>query len=155
MPLDKLISFLDQNKVKYLVIKHSPAYTSQEIAELAHIPGKELAKTVILNMDGKLAMAVLPASYHVDFQLLEEATGATRLSLASEDDFNQLFNDCETGAMPPFGNLYGIAVYVAKSLTEDTEIFFNAGNHSELIRMSYKDYERLVKPNILKFSESN
>lgn len=155
MPTDRLISFLDQNNVKYIILKHSPAYTSQEIAELAHIPGKDLAKSVIINMDGKLAMAVLPASYHVDFQLLEEATGAARLSLASEDDFKDIFSDCETGAMPPFGNLYGIGVFVAKSLTEDKEIFFNAGNHSELIKMSYADYEKLVKPNVIKFSEIN
>jgi len=153
MPLEKLISYLDENNVKYIILKHSPAYASQEIAELAHIPGKELAKSVILNLDGKITMAVLPASYHIDFQLLEEATGATRLSLASEDDFKNLFIDCETGAMPPFGNLYGIDVYVAKSLTEDKEIFFNAGNHSELIKMSYQDFEKLVKPKVLKFSE--
>jgi Ala-tRNA(Pro) deacylase len=155
MPLDKLTSYLDKNNVKYIVIKHSPAFTSQEIAARAHIPGKELAKSVMLIIDGKIAMAVLPASYHVDFQLLEEALGATRISLATEEDFKNLFPDCEIGAMPPFGNLYDIDVYVAKSLTEDKVIFFNAGTHSELIKMAYRDFERLVKPKILKFSEIN
>lgn len=155
MPLDKLIKYLDENKVKYVILKHSPAFTSQEIAQRAHIPGKELAKSVILHMDGKLAMAVLPASYHIDFQMLEEASGATRVSLATEDDFKNFFPDCETGAMPPFGNLYDMDVYVAKSLTEDEKIYFNAGNHSELIKMAYEDFQKLVKPKILKFSEMN
>jgi len=155
MPLNNLTSYLDKNNVKYLIIKHSPAYTAQETAESANIPGKELAKTVILIIDGKMAMAVLPGSYHIDFRLLGEALGATRISLATEDDFINLFPDCETGAMPPFGNFYDMDVYVAKSLTEDKEIFFNAGSHSELIKMAYEDFQKLVKPKIFKFSEIN
>lgn len=153
MPVEKLKKFLDENKIKYLTIKHSPAYTSQEIAALAHIPGKELAKTVIVEIDGKAAIVVLPASYHIDFRLLEEVTGATRVSLASEEDFKELFPDCELGAMPPFGNLYNMDVYVSNSLAEDDEIAFNAGTHEELIKMKYKDFEKLVRPKVMRFSE--
>lgn len=153
MPVQKLKNFLDENNIKYLSIKHSPAYTAQEVAASAHIPGKELAKTVMVNIDGEMAMAVLPASYHVDFKLLEESSGAIRVSLATEDDFREIFPDCELGAMPPFGNLYDMDVYVAKSLAEDEEIAFNAGSHTELIRMSYKDFENLVRPKVLMFSE--
>ncbi len=155
MPVEKLKNYLDENNIKYITIKHSPAYTAQQIAASAHVSGKELAKTVMVKLDGKMAMAVLPASYHIDFKLLEEASGALKVSLAEEDEFKDMFPDCETGAMPPFGNLYGMDVYVARSLAEDEEIFFNAGTHSELIRLSYNDFERLVKPKVLKFSEIN
>jgi Ala-tRNA(Pro) deacylase len=152
MPAKKLKEFLDSNKIKYVSIVHSSAYTAQEIAASAHIPGKELAKTVILKVDGKIIMAVLPASYKVDFELLKEAVGASNIRLADEHEFVDKFPGCEPGAMPPFGNLYGIDVYVAKSLTEDEEIAFNAGTHTELIKMDYKDFERLVKPKIIEFS---
>ncbi len=155
MPVEKLKKYLDENKVKYVSIKHSEAFTAQEIAASAHIPGNELAKTVMINIEEKMAMAVIPATYHVYFRLLERETGASRVSLATEDSFKEIFPDCELGAMPPFGNLYDMDVYVAKSLTDDEEIFFNAGTHTELIKMSYKDYENLVKPHILQFSVHN
>jgi Ala-tRNA(Pro) deacylase len=153
MPAKKLTSFLDEQKVKYVKISHSPAYTAQEIAAIAHIAGRELAKSVIVKLDGELAMAVLPASYRVDFKLLKKASKAKKAELASEEEFRDRFPECELGAMPPFGNLYDIKVYVAESLTEDDEIAFNAGSHTELIRMSFKDFERLVKPTVMKFSE--
>jgi Ala-tRNA(Pro) deacylase len=153
MPAKKLTSFLDEQKVKYVKISHSPAYTAQEIAAIAHIAGRELAKSVIVKLDGELAMAVLPASFRVDFKLLKKAAKAKKAELASEEEFRDHFPECELGAMPPFGNLYDIKVYVAESLTEDDEIAFNAGSHTELIRMSYKDYERLVAPTVLEFSE--
>jgi Ala-tRNA(Pro) deacylase len=152
MPAKKLKEFLDNNKIKYVAITHSSAYTAQEIAASAHIPGKELAKTVILKVDGKMIMAVLPASYKVDFNLLKEATGASNIRLADEHEFVDKFPGCEPGAMPPFGNLYGVDVYAAKSLSEDEEIAFNAGTHTELIKLDYKDFERLVKPKIIDFS---
>jgi len=152
MPVKKLKEYLDSHQVKYVTISHSPVYTAQEIAGSAHIPGKELAKTVMVKIDGKVAMAVLPASYRVDFDLLKKAAGASSVELASEKEFENMFPDCEIGAMPPFGNLYGMEVFVAASLTEDTEIAFNAGSHSELIRLSYKDFEKLVKPKLAKFS---
>jgi len=152
MPVKKLKEFLGKNKVKYVTLSHSEAYTAQEIASSAHIPGKELAKTVIVKIDNKMAMAVLPASQRVYFDLLKKATGAKKVELATEGEFQDLFPECEIGAMPPFGNLYEMEVFVDESLSEDEEIAFNAGSHTELIRLSYKDFESLVKPKVVKFS---
>jgi Ala-tRNA(Pro) deacylase len=152
MPIKKLKEFLDANNVKYITISHSKAYTAQKIAATAHIPGKELAKTVMIKVNGKLAMAVCPASYKVDFNLLKMSIGTKDVKLASESEFRDVFPECELGAMPPFGNLYDMDVYVSRTLAEDEEIAFNAGTHTELIRMNYRDFDRLVKPRILKFS---
>ncbi|NQU54682.1 MAG: YbaK/EbsC family protein [Bacteroidetes bacterium] len=153
MPVKKLIAFLDENNVKYLTIRHSSAYTAQEIAAKAHVSGKEVAKTVILKIDERMVMAVLPASYEVDFYLFREIFGTKKVTLASEAEFKYFFPDCEVGAMPPFGNLYDMEVFVAESLTEDKDIAFNAGSHTELIKLSYEDFERLVQPRIFKFSK--
>lgn len=150
MPGDKTREFLDSHYVKYITISHSPAFTAQEIAASAHIPGGELAKTVMVKIDGEIAMAVLPASLKVDFDCLREVAGAEDVELASENEFAELFPECEIGAMPPFGNLYDMPVYVADPLADDAEIAFNAGNHSELIRIAYQDYERLVRPKVAK-----
>ncbi len=106
----------------------------------------------MVKLNGEMAMAVLPASHKVDFDLLKEAIGASKVELASEEEFKDKFPECEVGAMPPFGNLFGIEVFVTESLAEDEEIAFNSGSHTELIRMSYKDFEALVKPRIVKFS---
>ena len=152
MPSKKLKAFLDENKVKYISIQHSSAYTAQEIAAIAHIPGKDLAKTVIIKIDGKMAMAVLPASYKVSFDNLKSALGVNEVRLAYEQEFMDKFPDCEIGAMPPFGNIYGLEVFVAESLAEEEEIDFNACNHTELIKMSFSDFEKLVKPKRIKFS---
>jgi Ala-tRNA(Pro) deacylase len=149
--VEALREFLDRNHIKYVVISHSPAHTAQEIAASAHIPSRMMAKTVIVKMDGRLAMAVLPASELVDLDLLADAAFARQVELAEEEEFGGRFPDCQVGAMPPFGNLYGMDVYVAESLAEDDEIAFNAGSYSELIRMPYPDYARLVKPRILRF----
>ena len=146
MPETRLIDFLNKEHVKYVTIGHSPAYTAQEIAALTHIPGKELAKTVIVKVDNELAMVVLPASEMVRLDHLRDTLGTEFVELAEEDDFKEAFPDCETGAMPPFGNLYGMKVFVDQSLREDDEIAFNAGSHDELIRLPYADYERLVHP---------
>ncbi|MGB5531047.1 MAG: YbaK/EbsC family protein [Ignavibacteriaceae bacterium] len=152
MPSKKLKAFLDENKIKYVALQHSSAYTAQEIAAIAHIPGKEVAKTVIIKIDGKMAMAVLPASYKVSFDHLKDALGMKEVRLAYEQEFIDKFPDCEVGAMPPFGNIYGMEVYVAESLAEDEEIAFNACSHTELIKMKFKDFEKLVKPKKIKFS---
>ncbi len=152
MAVKRLKEFLDSNNVKYIVISHSPAYTAQAIAASAHVSGKDLAKTVMIKVDGKMAMAVLPASYQVDFGLMKEAVGAKKIELATESEFKDLFPECEVGAMPPFGNLYNMDVFAAARLAEDEEIAFNAGSHTELIRLAYKDFERLVKPKVVKFS---
>ncbi|KAA0253816.1 YbaK/EbsC family protein [Acidobacteria bacterium ACD] len=152
MPVKKLKAYLDDNRVRYVTIIHSPAYTSQEIAASAHIPGKELAKTVMVKVDGKMAMAVLPASFRVDFPTLKSVTGAHDVALASEEEFKGMFPDCEPGAMPPFGNLWGMDVFVAGRLAEDEEIVFNAGSHIELMRLAYRDFARLVNPKVVEFS---
>lgn len=152
MPVAKVREFLDHHKVKYVVISHSPAITAQEIAASAHIPGKELAKTVMVNIDGRMAMAVLPASHQVDFELLKAATGAGKVELATEQDFRGAFPGCELGAMPPFGNLYDMQVIVSETLAKDEEIAFNAGSHTELIRLAYGDFRRLVEPKVVKLS---
>ena len=152
MPVQRLKDFLDSHAVRYVVITHSPAFTAQEIAAHAHIPGKELAKTVMVNIDGAMAMAVLPASFNVDFASMENELGAIRVELATESEFRDLFPQCELGAMPPFGNLYGLPVYVARKLAEDETIAFNAGTHRELVRLAYKDFERLVQPRVITFA---
>lgn len=153
MAVSKLREYLESQNVKYTVIKQqSQVYTAQEIAASVHIPGKSLAKTVMVKLDGELAMTVLPASYRVDFKLLAESTGAKKVELASEQEFQDRFPDCEVGAMPPFGNLYDIPIYASESLAEEMEIAFCGGSHTELIRIAFKDFERLAKPKILKFS---
>ena len=152
MPVKRLKEFLDSHNIKYVTISHSRAFTAQETATSAHIPGKELAKAVMIKIDGKMAMAVLPASYKIDFDLLKKVAGVGMVVLASEREFKDMFPECEVGAMPPFGNLYGMDVFAEKSLTEDKEIAFNAGSHRELVKMLYKDFEKLVRPKIAKFS---
>jgi Ala-tRNA(Pro) deacylase len=149
MPVEKLKQFLDDNKIKYVVIRHSLAYTAQQIAASAHIPGKDLAKTVMIKADGRMAMVVLPASVKVDLDHVKTAIHANSVSVASERDFKDAFPGCELGAMPPFGNLYGMDVFVHELLAKDTEIAFNAGSHTELIRMAYDDYQRLVSPKMI------
>jgi Ala-tRNA(Pro) deacylase len=152
MPIQKLRQFLDENQVKYVVITHSKAYTSQAIAESAHISGNELAKTVVLKRDGELCMAVLPASRQVSLSAFARATNSKDVTLAGEGDFKDRFPDCEVGAMPPFGNLYGLPVYADTSLTRDKEIAFNAGSHLELVKLAYGDFERLAKPTVVDFA---
>ena len=153
MPIQKLKKFLDDNGVKFVSIQHSAAYTAQEVAALAHIPGEEMAKTVMVKIDGNLAMAVVPASHQVDFDRLREVAGAKQVELASEGEFKDHFPACDVGAMPPFGNLYDMTVYCSEALSEDLEVAFSAGSHSELIRLAYADYEQLVQPQIASFSK--
>ncbi len=148
MPLARLQNFLDSNRVKYVSVKHSPAYTAQEIAALAHVRGREWAKTVMVKLDGKIAMAVVPASTRVIFDLLKEASGAATAELAAEQEFKDLCPGCEVGAMPPFGNIFGLDVWVDEALAADAEIAFSAGTHTEMMRLAFADFERLVKPRI-------
>ena len=152
MPVAKLKSFLDDNGVRYTSLTHSRAFTAQEIAASAHIRGKDMAKTVIVDIDGRLAMAVLPASYQIDFDQLKAVTGASHVRLATEDDFKELFPGCDLGAMPPFGSLYDMRTFMDAGLAEDEEIAFNAGSHTELIRLSFGDYVRLERPIELSFA---
>jgi Ala-tRNA(Pro) deacylase len=152
MALARLKEFLDGHNTKYATISHSVAYTASEIAALTHIPGKELAKTVIVKVDGRLAMAVLPASSQVDLSRLKAAADAADAVLASEREFKDIFPDCETGAMPPFGNLYDLPVFADESLSRDKGIAFNAGSHRELVQMAWEDFARLVRPQIANFA---
>ena len=152
MPAKSLKHFLDEHHVKYVTITHSPAYTAQEVAASAHIPGRDLAKTVMVKIGGQIAMSVLPANRRVILQDLREITGYDDVKFAAEAEFKGLFPGCETGAMPPFGNLYGMDVYVASSLADNMLIAFNAGSHTELIQMEYADFERLVEPMVMNFT---
>lgn len=152
MPVEKLKKFLNDNEIRFVCVSHSPAFTAQEIAASAHVPGRELAKTVMVELDGALAMAVLPASHQVDMEALQELAGAQKIDLASEEQFASLFPGCEPGAMPPFGNLYDMPVYAAEALAEDEEITFNAGSHTELVRLAFEDFIRLVKPTTGRFA---
>jgi Ala-tRNA(Pro) deacylase len=149
MPAEQLRNYLDSQQVKYVSIRHSKAYTAQEVAASAHISGREMAKTVIVRLGEQLAMCVLPANEKIDLEALKKASGAKMAALADEHEFAQLFPDCEIGAMPPFGNLYKMPVYVWKDFSEDEEIAFNAGSHTELFRMAYRDFARLVNPTIV------
>ncbi len=154
MPLTgTLEAYLDEQGLKYVTLRHSAAYTTQELAATLHIAGRELAKTVIVKADGEPAMVVLPASQRIDFQRLSKALGGKPVALAAEWEFAALFPNCELGAMPPFGNLFGLPVYVAQPLTEDDEIVFNDGSFATAIRMRYADYARLVQPTIVEVTE--
>jgi Ala-tRNA(Pro) deacylase len=152
MVLATLREYLNKHNIKYVVLSHSPAYTAQGVAALSHIPGKELAKTVVVNLDGELMMAVLPACFQVDFAQLKKVTNAKDAKLASESEFRKYFPECETGAMPPFGNLYGVNVVVDETLAKGEEIAFNACSHRELIRLAWDDFVRLVRPKIARFA---
>jgi Ala-tRNA(Pro) deacylase len=148
MPLSKLREFLDSHNVKYMGLSHSLTYTAQGVAALAHVSGKKLAKTVIVKIDGILAMAVIPASEHVDLERMRTLTGAEAVEVATEREFKDAFPDCEIGAMPPFGNLYDMSVYADASLAENEEITFTAETHRELVRMHWEDMARLVNPTV-------
>lgn len=150
---DRFKKYLNNSNINYSVISHNPTYTAEELANELQVPEKDLAKTVIVKSDDGYAMIVLPASRKINLDYLKNAMGKKDIELADEAEFVNLFPDCELGAMPPFGNLYKIPVYVALRLSEDDEIIFNAGTHSDAIKMSFKDFKRLVDPRIAYFSE--
>ena len=148
---NRLKEYLDQEHVHYEILPHPEAYRATMVAETLRTSTKELAKVVVVKVDNRFVMTVLPASWNVDFHRLREAFMTHRLRLATEDEIKTLFPDCEVGAMPPFGNLYGLHVYVDQSLTEDEEIIFQAGTHSDAIRMRYWDFAALVFPVVMEF----
>ena len=152
MPVDRLRTYLEENHVKYVTMYHSPAFTAQEIAATAHVRGKELAKTVMVKLDGKMAMVVLTAPDKVSASRLKDVTGAKEVELASEREFADLFPRCEVGAMPPFGCLWEMDTYADSHLREDEFIAFNAGTHTELVKLAFADFERLVHPTIADLS---
>lgn len=144
--LRRLKDYLDSKKVRYEVLTHEEAYTATQIAHALHVPGKELAKVVMVKIGEKFVMTVLPSTWKVDLKRLKEVFRASHVRLATEEEFKGLFPDCDIGAMPPFGNLYGLEVYVDRSLTEDEEMVFQAGTHREAIRMRYQDFATLAGP---------
>ncbi|MHB9027525.1 MAG: aminoacyl-tRNA deacylase [Candidatus Latescibacterota bacterium] len=148
MPAKKLKEYLDSKGVKYMTIRHSPAYTTQEVAQSAHIHGQQMAKVVMVKIKGVMAMAVTAADRMADLAGVMHAAGTSDIMLADEKEFESRFPDVETGAMPPFGNLYGMEVYVDQVLARNREIAFNAGSHTEIIKMSYQDFARLVSPKV-------
>ena len=150
--LKKLKDYLEKNRVQYEVGIHSMVYTAQEIAAATHVPGKEMAKVVMVKADGKMTMLVLPASYRVETKRLKKVLECKKLSIAKEKDFEELFPDCEVGAMPPFGNLYNLEVWVDQVLSQDEFIVFQAGSHVETLKIKYCDYDRLVNPKVGDFS---
>lgn len=148
---EKIRGFLDDKGIHYESINHDQAYTAQGVAHITHISGKEIAKAVVLSVDGKLVMAVLPASEKINFNALKGQLGAGSVDMVTEGVFKDRFPDCEVGAMPPFGNLYGMEVLVSKDLARDEYIAFNAGSHMSLIKMKYADYAKVVSPRLLDF----
>ncbi|HXV85024.1 MAG TPA: YbaK/EbsC family protein [Candidatus Binatia bacterium] len=153
--LKKLKEMLDQAKVSYEVVTHPLAYTAQEIAEKQHVSGKEIAKVVMLEVDDALVMGVIPASSKIHVNTTRASLGASTVRLATEDEFTARFPECEIGAMPPFGNLFGLKVVVDPALEKDEYIYFNAGNHVQTVHMRYKDFAELVKPQVALLTKEN
>ena len=145
----RLHHFLDERHGHYTALTHERTITADQTAATANIGSRHFAKTVMLKVDGKLAMMVMPASYRIDLLRLSRAMGGNLVELAQEDEFRDAFPDCELGAMPPFGNLYGMPVYVDSRLTGQAEIAFNAGSHTDVVRMPYSEFERLAQPELL------
>jgi len=152
MPAQKLKQMLDQHGIKYISINHSPAYTARETAASTFVPRREFAKTIIVDLDDEKVMAVLSASRHVDLEALRKLSQAKAARLATEDEFKKMFADCELGAMPPFGSLYGTRVFVDEMVTEVDDLCFNAGSHEQILRMEYLDYLKLEEPVIGAFA---
>lgn len=152
MPCSQLLDYLKQNNVEFELTEHPCAYSASDVAFKAGVSGRLFAKTVLVKLDGHMAMAVLPADSRIDFQLLRELAGAATISLAVESDFDDRFPECELGAMPPFGHLFGMEVFVAGSMIRADMISFNAGTHTEILTLPYWEFERLVEPQIGSFS---
>ena len=151
--INKLKELFDETKVSYEVYNHPLAYTAQEIAQRQHFSGNEMAKVVMLKVDGNVVMAVVTGNQKVHLPTVRASLAAYDVSLATEDEFYSKFPGCEIGAMPPFGNLFGLPVYVDPAVTHDESIYFNAGNHVQTVRMRYKDFESLVNPIVVRLTE--
>ena len=149
---ERLEKYLRDNGVEFKAVSHPTVFTAQEIAAAEHVPGRQFAKVVMVLADGQGVMLVLPASHHVDLPKLKSALKVKDARLAKESEFQGIFPDCDTGAMPPFGNLYNIPVYADAALTGDPEIVFNAGSHRDTLRIKYSDYARLARPTVITFA---
>ena len=148
MPARKLKEFLDSKGISYTSVSHPETYTAQRTAQASHVKGGDMAKTVVVKGGDQMCMVVLTANNRLDLRKVGEAAGVEAVELAGEGEFQELFPDCDVGAMPPFGNLYGVRVFVDRNLAEDEEIAFNAGTHTEVVKMAYNDFEALVKPQV-------
>jgi Ala-tRNA(Pro) deacylase len=149
---ERMEEYLRQNGVAFEVETHAQAFTMQEVAAALHVSGNQVAKVVIVCADDDKVMAVLPAPYRLNVELLRDLIGAKRVRLAKEEEFSDLFPDCATGAMPPFGNLYGVPVYADGSMAEEPDMVFRIGTHRETMKIAYADFFRLVKPVVGDFS---
>jgi Ala-tRNA(Pro) deacylase len=145
--------YLFHHNASYSRKQHLVAYTSQEVAQAEHVPGAEFAKTVVLEADGRLIFAVLPADHVINFEVLKRQLGCSKMSLAPEKEFLEKFPACEPGAMPPFGKLFGLPVYCDSTLSKQAEIEFNAGTHVDTVRMTYASFVKLEDPTVVSFSE--
>lgn len=149
----KFKKYLDENKVKYQALKHPVAYTAQEIAAAQHVPGKQVVKSVLVKADDKYVLAVLPAIHLIDTNKLKNVIKCKTLKIATEEEIAKIIPDYEVGAMPPFGNLYGLDVYADEVLKQDMEIVFNAGTHTDTVKIKYADFEKLAKPKLADFGK--
>ena len=155
MPIIKRLKELfDEAKISYEVYNHPLAYTAQEIAQSQHFPGDQMAKVVMLKVDGELVMGVIAGNQKIHLSTARASLGASEVRLATEDEFISRFPDCEIGAMPPFGNLFGVPVYVDPAVEKDQAIYFNAGNHVQTVRLRYDDFEKLAHPSIVHLTEA-
>jgi len=148
----RVIELLDKSSVSYEITEHASAFTAQQMAAAEHEPGKYVAKPVIVKADDKYIMCVLSACYKIDLAALKSQLGAKSVELAQEKEIGKIFDDCELGAEPPFGNLYDLPTIMDKVLKKDDHITFQAGTHEKAIRMSMDDYRKLVEPKVLEFS---
>jgi Ala-tRNA(Pro) deacylase len=152
MAIRRTIEFLDGNQVKYVLLKHSHAFAAQDVAASAHVPARTFAKTIVVKVDGRLALAVVPATRQIDLGLLRIACGALEVEIADEYEFAGRFDGCQLGTMPPFGNLFGLPTYLDVALAMRTFIAFNAGSHTDVVVMRFADYKRLAHPKVVSLS---
>ena len=148
-----IIAWLRKERVAFEHLKHSEAFTAQEVAAESHVPGREMVKAVLVKTDKGFALAVLPSIHRVDFARLAKALGASSAALAGEGDLAKIFPDVEVGAEPPFGNLYNVETVVEEILARQSDIVFQAGTHTDTVKMSWADYAKLAKPKIASFGE--
>jgi Ala-tRNA(Pro) deacylase len=151
--MSDLLKYLNLTGVQYQVISHVPAYSAHSVALAAHIPDRDLAKTLLVRADEQYWMSVLRADFHLNQKLLKHALEAKHVSLATEEELAVFFPDCEVGAMPPFGKLYALPVVVDKALAEDDDIVFNACTHTQSVKMKFADYQRLVRPIVAEIAD--
>jgi Ala-tRNA(Pro) deacylase len=149
---ERMEQYLRENGVSFVGMRHAEAFTMQEVAAALHVPGHQVAKVVMVKADGEMAMLVVPAPYRLDFAKVRGLLGVKKVSLAEEEDFAGLFPDCETGAMPPFGNLYGVRVCADEALAEEKEMVFRVGTHQDSFKIAYADFARLAQPTVGRFA---